>query len=85
MLLLYIIAKANSINNKSRITGQKYVSSILDMPYHTLVVYGYLYCSGSIIRSKIILTTASCLTAGRQDKIFVKVGSNSITDIGYVN
>ncbi|CAB3230678.1 unnamed protein product [Arctia plantaginis] len=65
-------------------TGQKYVSSILDMPYHALVVYGYLYCSGSIIRSKIVLTTASCIVAGPQEKMFVKVGSNSITDLGQV-
>ncbi|KAJ0182025.1 hypothetical protein K1T71_002747 [Dendrolimus kikuchii] len=64
--------------------GNKYVVSIKDIPYHVLVVYNNLYCSGSLVRSNIVVTAASCLSFGDLSNIMVKVGSSTITDRGEV-
>ncbi|XP_075991645.1 trypsin-5-like [Anticarsia gemmatalis] len=64
--------------------SEKFVVSSSVVPYHVLVVYNALYCSGTLLRSNIVITTASCITSEKGAKIFVKVGANSITGLGQV-
>ncbi|XP_013201172.2 trypsin-5-like [Amyelois transitella] len=61
----------------------KYAVKISDVPHQVLVIYDSVYCSGSLIFSRIVLTVASCFRK-RSTKVTVKVGANTITSMGQV-
>ncbi|KAI8428152.1 hypothetical protein MSG28_002399 [Choristoneura fumiferana] len=61
----------------------QYQAKITLVPYHALVFYSGWFCSGIIIGSKTILTTASCLLEPNE-QIVVKVGVESIIDDGQI-
>ncbi|KAJ8729249.1 hypothetical protein PYW08_000830 [Mythimna loreyi] len=63
---------------------QRYRATLQDIPFHVLVVYSNLYCSGALIRSKIAITSASCLIVDVIRRPVVKVGSETITGPGQV-
>ncbi|XP_059046211.1 trypsin epsilon-like [Achroia grisella] len=67
----------NNINNKQ-------ITSINNVPHHALIIYNSLYCSGTLIHSKIVLTTASCFRKRKENPCFVKVGSNTVIGQGQV-
>ncbi|XP_063376818.1 trypsin-like [Cydia fagiglandana] len=53
--------------------------------HHALVVYNRIYCSGSFIGSKLVLTVASCFEEDTDtDTIFVKYGVRNYMDKGQV-
>lgn len=60
----------------------KYTVSVEEIPFHVLIVYSNLYCSGSLVRSKIVVTAASCLHTKKMRRPVVKVGSDTITGVG---
>ncbi|XP_063358283.1 trypsin-like [Cydia amplana] len=53
--------------------------------HHALVVYNRIYCSGSFIGSKVVLTVASCFhEETATETIYVKYGVRNYMDIGQV-
>ncbi|CAH1644757.1 unnamed protein product [Spodoptera littoralis] len=62
----------------------KYFADINEIPFHVLIVYSNLYCSGTLVRSKIVMTVASCLNLDKFKKLVVKLGVESITGHGQV-
>ncbi|XP_021185952.2 trypsin epsilon [Helicoverpa armigera] len=65
-------------------TYRKYLATLKDMPYHVLVVYSNLYCSGALVRSRIVLTAASCMLTTQIRRPVVKVGADTVTATGQV-
>ncbi|XP_026726920.1 trypsin-5-like isoform X2 [Trichoplusia ni] len=62
----------------------KYHATLIDIPFHVLIVYNNLYCSGALLRSKIVVTAASCLLSDKIRRPVVKVGADSITGTGQI-
>ncbi|KAF9804153.1 hypothetical protein SFRURICE_020581 [Spodoptera frugiperda] len=60
------------------------IANISEIPFHVLVVYSNLYCSGTLVRSKIVMTVASCLSPDRFRKLVVKLGVESVTEHGQI-
>ncbi|XP_047987187.1 uncharacterized protein LOC125227038 [Leguminivora glycinivorella] len=53
--------------------------------HHALVVYNRIYCSGSFIGSKVVLTVASCFQEDKENyTIYVKFGVKNYLDKGQV-
>ncbi|CAH2067218.1 unnamed protein product, partial [Iphiclides podalirius] len=75
-----ILLNHNSGSDIQRI----YAPSIVDVPYHVLIIYDGLFCSGSLISSITVLTAASCFWKYTDDKVFVKAGTNVISNEGYI-
>lgn len=59
-----------------------YKTNISDIPYHVLIAYNRLYCSGALIRSKVVVTAASCFIKWKSQRIVVKVGADIVTGLG---
>ncbi|CAH0602947.1 unnamed protein product [Chrysodeixis includens] len=68
----------------SRNSMHKYHATLTDIPFHVLIVYNNLYCSGALLRSKIVVTAASCLLTDKIRRPVVKVGADSITGTGQI-
>ncbi|XP_028157527.1 trypsin-5-like [Ostrinia furnacalis] len=62
----------------------KHIARIQDIPHHALIVYGTYFCSGSLIRSRIVVTTASCFNKRSRQNTVVKVGASTVTGMGQV-
>lgn len=62
----------------------KYRATILDVPFHVLIVYNGLYCSGTLVRSKIVITAASCLLTDKLKRPIVKIGADTIAGVGQI-
>ncbi|KAL0849451.1 hypothetical protein ABMA28_013734 [Loxostege sticticalis] len=62
----------------------KNVAKVEEVPHHVLIVYGSYFCSGSLIRSQVVLTTASCFDRSPHRKTVVKVGADTVTGPGQV-
>ncbi|CAH0404980.1 unnamed protein product [Chilo suppressalis] len=71
-----------AIGEKKRSTS--IVTKIESIPHHALIVYGGFYCSGSLIKSQIILSAASCFLKRNNQNIVVKLGANTMTEPGQV-
>ncbi|XP_068621405.1 vitellin-degrading protease-like isoform X3 [Battus philenor] len=91
LVLLYEVATAYrflpqqelySNFNPSNNIQHKYTPNILEVPYHVLIIYSNLFCSGSLIGSLTVLTAASCFWKYSDEKIMVKTGSSVISDSG---
>ncbi|KAG6463106.1 hypothetical protein O3G_MSEX013669 [Manduca sexta] len=63
---------------------RKYISSSAESPYHVLIVYSSLYCSGALVRSKVVVTVASCMTVKEPKNAVVKIGSDTIVGYGQI-
>ncbi|KAJ8726537.1 hypothetical protein PYW07_001235 [Mythimna separata] len=68
----------------AKFAQQRYRANLQDIPFHALVVYNGLYCSGALVRSKIVITSASCFVTDGIRRPVVKVGSETITGLGQI-
>ncbi|KAF9406554.1 hypothetical protein HW555_013104 [Spodoptera exigua] len=69
---------------ETRNEHHKYFANITEIPFHVLIVYSNLYCSGTLVASKVVMTVASCLIPDRFKRPVVKLGVDSITRHGQI-
>ncbi|KAH9639836.1 hypothetical protein HF086_015687 [Spodoptera exigua] len=77
----YAVAQSYETRNEHH----KYFANITEIPFHVLIVYSNLYCSGTLVASKVVMTVASCLIPDRFKRPVVKLGVDSITGHGLDN
>lgn len=91
LTLLLLLCKANAFEHMrdshiSSYNGNNalhhYRATTKEIPYHVLIVYHNLYCSGALVLSRVVVTAASCFVKWKNQRIVVKVGSDTLTNIG---
>ncbi|XP_061707521.1 trypsin-like isoform X2 [Cydia pomonella] len=92
LLLIHSLAHAHGIMTESneellayRLTTAMPKTLEASVAHHALVVYNRIYCSGSFIGSKVVLTVASCFQEETDtETIYVKYGVRNYMDRGQV-
>ncbi|XP_063530016.1 trypsin-like [Cydia strobilella] len=86
-LLIHSLAHAHGImteTNEDLLMTAAPKALETSVAHHALVVYNRIYCSGSFIGSKVVLTVASCFQEEEDYTIYVKYGVRNYMDNGQV-